>query len=333
MHIPFEIHPQGLYCSAGGFYVDASAPVSVCLVTHAHGDHARYGHQRYVATPETIAILKHRLGANVPATPVAYGESFRLGSAWISFHPAGHIFGSAQIRIETSKGVYVVSGDYKRAADATCLPFEVVECDLFITESTFALPIYHWEDNPSLGKEIFSWWRENRSENHPSVLFCYALGKAQRILSLLREWTDEKVYLHGATFPISKIYAEQGIEMLPFEAISEVEKGHSFAGDLILAPPSAAGTPWLKRFPTFRTATASGWMQVRGMRRRRGLDRGFVLSDHADWDDLLKTIDATKAKVVLTAHGSSDVLARYLRETRGIEAWELQGLESTEEGE
>lgn len=333
MDIPFEARPEGLYFKEGDFFIDANAPVPICLVTHAHGDHARYGHQRYVATPETVSILRYRLGPHIPATGVPYGEIFQLGKAWVSFHPAGHIYGSAQIRIETPKGVYVVSGDYKRAPDGTCLPFEIIECDLFVTESTFALPIYHWEDNQRLGEEIFNWWRENQAEKHPSLLFCYALGKAQRILSLLNEWTEEKVYLHGAIYPISKIYEQQGIKMSPFEAVSNAEKGHSFAEDLILAPPSAAGSPWLKRFPSFRTASASGWMQVRGMRRRSGLDRGFVLSDHADWDDLLKTIDATKAKVVLTAHGSSDVLARYLREMRGLEAWELKGLESTEEGE
>jgi putative mRNA 3-end processing factor len=333
MKIPFEVRPEGLYCQWGDFYVDASRPVNQCIVTHAHGDHARWGHKHYIATLDSVPILHHRLGANLSIQGLEYGQKLKIGQCWVSLHPAGHIFGSAQIRIESREGIYVISGDYKRAQDPTSLPYEGIPCDVFVTESTFALPIYHWEDPTEIARKIYHWWQNNSAEDHPSVLFCYALGKAQRILSTLRSFTEQPIYVHGAILPIASIYAEKKIPMLPFLPIGEKKEGKNFAKELILAPPSAAGTPWLKRFPTFRTASASGWMQVRGTRRRKGMDQGFVLSDHADWEGLLQTIEESQAKIVLTAHGSSDVLARYLRETKGLDARELKGLESSEEGE
>lgn len=330
---PLEVKPQGLYCSAGDFFIDASRPVPLCIVTHGHGDHARFGHKQYIAANDSLEILQHRLGENVPVQAISYNHKIKLGECWVSLHPAGHILGSAQIKIETSQGVFVISGDYKTATDATCQPFEPIECDVFVTESTFGLPVYHWENNDTIGKEIYDWWQENSAQGFPSVLFCYALGKAQRILSLLASYSDQPVYLHGAILPLAQVYAQKGISMIPFLPIPEKSKVQSFSKDLILAPPSAIGTPWLKRFPLHRNGAASGWMQVRGMRRRRSLDRGFVLSDHADWDGLIQTIEQTKASKVLTAHGYSDILAKYLREERGIEARELKGLESSDEGE
>lgn len=333
MKIPFEVKTEGLYCSAGDFFIDAWRPVPLCIVTHGHGDHARYGHKHYLAANDSLEILKHRLGKNIAIQTLSYGEKIKVKNCWISLHPAGHILGSSQVRIETKEGVFVVSGDYKRASDPTCEPFEVVECDLFVTESTFALPVYHWEKNDVIAKEIYDWWQGNANEDHPSVLFCYALGKAQRILSILSPLTDRTVYLHGAIFPLSQIYESKGIKMAPFQAVSEQEKSKSFVKDLILAPPSAAGSPWLRRFPSFRTASASGWMQIRGMKKRKGMDRGFILSDHADWDGLIRTISETKAGQILTTHGSGEVLARYLKEELGLDAFELKGLESTDEGE
>lgn len=333
MKIPFEVKTEGLYCSAGDFYIDAWRSVPLCVVTHGHGDHARYGHKHYLAANDSLEILKHRLGKNLPIQTLSYGEKIKVKNCWVSLHPAGHILGSAQVRIETKEGVFVISGDYKRVPDSTCEPFEVVECDLFVTESTFALPVYHWQKNEVIGKEIYDWWQDNAKEDHPSVLFCYALGKAQRVLSILSALTDRTVYLHGAIFPLSQIYERKGINMVAFQAVSDQDKSKSFSKDLILAPPSAAGSPWLRRFPSFRTASASGWMQIRGMKKRKGMDRGFVLSDHADWDGLIRTISETKAKQVLTTHGSGEVLARYLKEQQGLDAFELKGLESTDEGE
>lgn len=333
MDIPLKVLDQGLFCPPGNFFIDAWKPVPLCLVTHAHGDHAYWGHELYIGTEETLTIVKHRMNANLPGRPVKYGEKIKLGDCWVSFHPAGHILGSSQIRIEYNGIVTVVSGDYKRAFDVTCRPFEVVECDIFVTESTFALPIYQWQENEVIGSQIKEWWEENASQGHPSILFCYALGKAQRLLSLLTGKEDKTVHLHGAIYSLTRLYEEMGIKSLPFAPVSESAKGTSFSEDLILAPPSAIGTPWMKRFPSCRTAFASGWMEVRGTRRRKALDRGFVLSDHADWNALIRTIDESKAKIVLTTHGNAGSLAHFLREEKNLDARELKGLEILLEGE
>lgn len=333
MKIPLTVRKEGLYCPAGDFYIDAWSPVPVCVVTHGHGDHARYGHQHYIASSDGVEILRHRLGQAISLQALGYGEKVKRGNAWISLHPAGHILGSVQVRIETAEGVTVVSGDYKRARDPTCPPFEVVPCDCFVTESTFALPIFRWEKSEMTAAKIYKWWQENSRQDAPSVLFCYALGKAQRLLALLAPLTSQPIYLHGAIYPLAAIYAKKGIHLGHFLPISEKEKKGSFTHDLILAPPSAAGSLWLKRFPGFRTAAASGWMQVRGTRRRKNLDQGFVLSDHADWDALMATVKETQASQILTAHGNTTPLAKYLSEVSGLKARELKGLELASEGE
>ncbi|MBA2367842.1 MAG: ligase-associated DNA damage response exonuclease [Candidatus Protochlamydia sp.] len=327
LDIPLKVTSHGLYCPPGDFFIDAWKAVPLCIVTHAHGDHAYWGHGRYICTDHTIEILKHRINPNLPYEILEYDKKIRVGNTWVSLHPAGHILGSVQIRIETSKSVTVISGDYKRALDSTCLPFEVVECDIFVTESTFALPIYQWPHPDVIQEQLIHWWAENASKGHPSILFCYSLGKAQRLMSLLKDQKDKKVYLHGAVQSIAKIYEKLGISMIDFSPVSENVKGLSFSQDLILAPPSASGSPWMKRFPSSKTAFASGWMEVRGTRRRKALDQGFVFSDHADWKDLIHTIEQTKARIILTTHGNSASLARYLREEKNLDARELKGLE------
>jgi putative mRNA 3-end processing factor len=290
--------------------------------------------------------MRRRVGEQAAIEPVPYGAPLTLGGATVSFHPAGHILGSAQVRVEGGGGdgqVWVVSGDYKRDEDPTCAPFEVVPCDVFITEATFALPIYRWRPVGGVVHEIAAWWRENREAGRASILFCYALGKAQRILAELAAALRDSpslsspllsspsptpsptVFIHGAAAPLTDAYREAGVPMLPTERVADAAKRgdrERFAGELILAPPSAAGTPWMRRFGAqrqFDTAFASGWMRLRGIRRRRGYDRGFVISDHADWDDLLRTVEETGAKRVLATHGYSEALARHLR-SRGIEA-------------
>lgn len=333
MDIPLKVTDRGLYCKTGDFYIDAWKPVPVCVVTHGHGDHAYFGHDLYIASPETVKIMQHRLGKDTPCQVLEYGKKIKLGNAWVSLHPAGHILGSSQVRIEDSKSVTVISGDYKRGEDPTCRSFEVVECDIFVTESTFALPIYQWPKNELIENQIYAWWQENAEKGHPSILFCYALGKAQRVMHMLGNKTDKTIHLHGAIYSLSELYKEMGVQMIPFTRVSESAKGTSFSQDLIIAPPSAIGTSWMKRFPSFRTAFASGWMEVRGTRRRKALDRGFVLSDHADWEGLIKTVEQTKAKIVLTTHGSSAILAQYLKEEKGIDARELKGLEANFEEE
>ena len=333
MEIPLQVIHQDLFCPPGQFFIDEMKPADICIVTHAHGDHASFGHKLYIGTEETIAIIKRRMRKEIPARIVKYGEKIRLNQTWVSLHPAGHILGSSQVRIETDC-ITVVSGDYKRVADPTCQPFEPIKCDIFVTESTFALPIYQWPDSLQVANQILHWWESNAANGHPSLLFCYSLGKAQRLLSLLSQVKKETtVYLHGAMLSLCQLYQERGIAMTNFKAVAEMPKGTCFSQELILAPPSALGTAWVKRFPSFRTAFASGWMAVRGTRRRKALDRGFILSDHADWQGLIKTILETEAKIILTTHGNCTTLAHFLREKHQLDARELKGLEYLEESE
>jgi len=245
----------------------------------------------------------------------AYGERRRLGDAIVSFHPAGHVLGSAQIRIEAAGQVWVVSGDYKRAPDPTCASFEPVRADVLVTEATFALPIYRWPEANAVVAEVMAWWERNREAGVASLLFCYAMGKAQRLLAELGRLTDRPVLVHGAVAEMSELYRRQGVSLLATTRVAEMPARRSYAGELVLAPLSAGGTPWVRRFGERETALASGWMRVRGTRRRKGYDRGFVLSDHADWPALLRTIDESGAGRVLATHGYSEELARYLRES------------------
>lgn len=311
---------RGLYCPAGDFHIDPWRPVERAVITHAHGDHARWGHRVYYASHGSRPLLERRLSRDALILTCDFGKPFRLGDAWVSFHPAGHILGSAQVRVEHRGRVWVASGDYKRDDDPTCEPFEVVPCDTFITEATFALPIYRWEPVARVVGEIHQWWQECASRGQTAVLFSYALGKAQRILSELRAYTRETAYLHGAMVPLVAAYRDAGVPMLPTEPVSAMPRTHDFSGALVLAPPSAAGGSWMRRFRPESTGFASGWMRIRGNRRRRGYDRGFVVSDHADWPALLQTVRDTGATRVLATHGRTDVLVRYLNEVEGVQA-------------
>lgn len=318
------VRPEGLYCAAGNFYIDPWKPVETALITHAHADHAYSGHQHYYATALSEGILHKRLGQDIHLSGGSYGDQFKLGDTWVSFHAAGHVLGSAQVRVEHKGEVWVASGDYKRDADPSCDPFEVVECDSFITEATFGLPIYRWDSGAVTAEQIYQWWQRDRTR--PSLLFCYAFGKSQRVLAELTQFTDRTVYLHGAVHTLTDIYRDLGIHMLPTLPVSQMEKSYSFAGDLIIAPPSGHRSSWMKRFKRPQTAFASGWMAVRGARRRRGYERGFVLSDHADWPGLIQTVTQTKAKTVYVTHGQNDVLSRYLTEEMGLNASPLKTL-------
>jgi putative mRNA 3-end processing factor len=263
-----------------------------------------------------------RLGADRELAPLDYGTRLSLGSTTVSLHPAGHILGSAQVRIEYGGQVWIVSGDYKRQSDPTCAPFEQLECDVFVSEATFALPVYRWPHTSQVVGEIFRWWRSNRERGLASALFCYSLGKSQRVLAELLAYTNEPVYVHGAVSSLVGVYRRAGIAMVPTLAIPS-DRRTDFRGALILAPPSAVGTPWMRRFGEHATGFCSGWMRVRGDRRRRGYDRGFVISDHADWPGLTTTCRATKARRILLTHGYSDALTRYLTEN-GLEASPLE---------
>ncbi|OLP16725.1 DNA ligase-associated DEXH box helicase [Leptolyngbya sp. 'hensonii'] len=322
------IRPEGLYCQQGGFFIDPWRSVNLALITHAHSDHARPGSRQYMATQVSAGILRKRLGERISLQGVAYGEKIKLGRTWVSFHPAGHVLGSAQIRVECGEEVWVISGDYKRCADPTCAPFEVVPCDTFITEATFGLPIYRWESGATTCRKIYDWWQSD--PERPSLLLCYAFGKAQRILSELTQLTDRPVYVHGAIDVMNESYRQAGVSMVKTIPVTEMPCSHSFQGDLILAPPNANRSPWIKGLTQPQTAFASGWMAVRGARRQRGQDQGFVLSDHADWAGLVNTVRQTGARTVHVTHGQTETLARYLSETDGLNA---QPLETLFEGE
>ena len=323
---------KGLFCEAGGFYVDPWEPVDRALLTHAHGDHARPGSAAYLCTPQTVPLLRRRFGADAVVESLPYGDSLTLGTARVSLHPAGHVLGSAQIRVEGAEGVWVVAGDYKRAPDPTCAPFEPVRCDTFITESTFGLPIYRWDPTAAVMADVLSWWNGNRDSGKTSVIFCYTIGKAQRLLAELARVSDTPVFVHGMLTAMIDAYREAGVTLPDVRQVIERDGGRrsqkvSLAGELVLAPLSARGTPWMRRLGTHSDAFASGLMRVRGVRRQRAYDRGFVISDHADWPALLETIAETGATRVLATHGYAEALARYLR-SAGVDsgimrtAWE-----------
>jgi putative mRNA 3-end processing factor len=322
---------DGLYCPAGGFHIDPWQPVARALLTHAHGDHARPGSAAYLCTTETVPILRRRFGPDANLEGIAYGDPRRIGDVRVSFHPAGHVLGSAQVRIEGSDGVWVAAGDYKRAADPTCTPFEPVRCDTFITESTFGLPIYRWDPTEAVIADILAWWNANRAAEKTSVIFCYTLGKAQRLLAELARVSDIPVFVHGMMLGMIEAYREAGVALPEIQTVIERTKTRtarrSLAGELVLAPLSARGTPWMRRLGTHSDAFASGLMRVRGVRRQRAYDKGFVISDHADWPALLSTIADTGATRVLATHGYAEPLARYIS-SRGIDsgiirtAWE-----------
>jgi putative mRNA 3-end processing factor len=311
--------PEGLYCPPGAFYIDPWQPVDAALITHAHSDHARAGHGRYLAAEAGAGILRSRL-PDIALQTVRYGERLTIGDTTVSLHPAGHVLGSAQIRVEHRGRVWVASGDYKLAPDPTCDAFEPVRCHTFITESTFGLPIYRWDPPHQLFDDIDSWWRRNASDGRASVLFCYTLGKAQRVLASV-DAAIGPLFCHGAVQTLNDAYRAAAVTLPPTQRIQDIAPKDKavFREALIVAPPSAQGTPWLRRVGDYSDAFASGWMRLRGTRRRRGVDRGFVLSDHADWPALQQAIDASGATRVIVTHGQVEPLVRWLRE-RGLEA-------------
>lgn len=314
-----ETTERGLYCEAGGFYIDPWRPVDRAVITHAHADHGRPGSRSYLTSESGRGLLRQRLGEEAAIEGIRYGRNVVLGGVTVSLHPAGHILGSAQVRVERRGEVWVVSGDYKTEAEPTCEPLEVVRCHTFITESTFGLPVYRWPDQREVLRSIESWWRANRDKGRTSVLFVYALGKAQRVLGGLAG-TDGPLLGHGAVLVATDAYRRAGVSLPRLGRIDDGIPRERLAEALVLAPPQAQGTPWMRRFARPATSLASGWMRIRGARRRRAVDRGFVLSDHADWDGLLATIEATGAERIGVTHGNAGPLVRWLGE-RGLEAW------------
>lgn len=320
---------QGIYCAAADVYIDPWKPVKKALITHAHADHARYGSKKYLAHLDSIPIMLHRLGADINTQAVQYGEQLNIRGVKFSFHPAGHIPGSAQIRVEHKGEVWVVSGDYKLENDGFCAPFEAVKCNHFITESTFGLPVYLWPDQKETHREINQWWQKNTAEGKVSIIAGYALGKAQRILINLDE-SIGPIFTHGAVENSNEILRNSGYNLPKTTLVTQDHKKADFKNGIVVCPPSAIGSPWIKKFSPYVTAFCSGWMNLRGARRRRAADRGFVLSDHADWPGLHSAVKATQAENIYVTHGYKDIYAKWLREEMKLNA---QPVDTLYEGE
>jgi putative mRNA 3-end processing factor len=317
--------PEGLYCPPGDFFIDPWQPVGHAVITHAHGDHLRAGHAHYLASAPSRPVVVKRVG-DVALQTLAYGEPIVHRGVKLSLHPAGHVLGSAQVRLEHAGRTWVVSGDYKTAPDPTCAPFEPLRCDVFVTESTFGLPVFRWRPQQEIFEQMNAWWRANAAVGRCSIVYAYTFGKAQRVLAGV-DARIGPIVAHGAVAAIDAAYRAAGVALPPTRSVLETSP-IELRGALVIAPPSAQGSTWIRRFGESSDAFASGWMQLRGARRRRALDRGFVLSDHADWPGLLAAIAATGAPRVIVTHGYVEPLVRYL----GEQGWQ-SGAFRTEYGD
>lgn len=313
-----EINNNGIYCPRGDFYIDPWKAVKNAVITHAHSDHARWGSKNYLAHEDSEPVMRLRLGKDIKLETLEYGKTKKINGVKVSLHPAGHIIGSAQVRVEYKGYVSVISGDYKLEGDNLSTPFEQLKCNTFITESTFGLPIYKWQDQDEIYNEINSWWAENQKRNVCSVMFAYSLGKAQRIIHNIDRSIGE-IFLHGAVYNVNAALIEYGIEIPKLEKIDKTIDKTRFRSALVIAPPSALGAPWLRKMQPYATASASGWMNIRGNRRIRSIDKGFIISDHADWEGLNNTIQETQAEKVYVTHGYKEVMVKWLGEN-GIDA-------------
>jgi putative mRNA 3-end processing factor len=307
-----EFTDRGIYCRAADIHIDPWAPVPRAAITHGHSDHARPGHGAYLCTAAAAPVIRHRLG-EVAIETLGWGEPREIGGVRISFHPAGHVPGSAQIRLERGGEVWVVSGDYNTEADGLSEPFEPLRCHAFVTECTFGLPVFRWRPQAEVIGRIDEWWRANRDAGRASVLGAYALGKAQRLLANVDAGIGP-ILTHGAVEATNAVLRAQGLALPPTQLVTPETPRAAFAGALVLAPPSALGSAWMRRMGPAEAALASGWMALRGVRRRRGAARGFVISDHADWDGLNAAIRATGAERVFVTHGYTAVFRRWLEE-------------------
>ncbi len=318
---------KGIYCPAGDFYIDPWRPVDRALITHGHADHARWGMGSYLATHDALPVMRHRLG-DIAAEGIAFGETRRIGGADVSFHPAGHVPGSAQIRVALGGEVWVVSGDYKLVDDGFSEPFAPVKCHHFITESTFGLPVFRWMPQRDVAGQINSWWASCAAAGKTAFLGAYALGKAQRLLSMLDPEIGP-ILTHGAVEATNAVLRNQGLSLPATIHATDAVDPKQHPGAIVVSPPSALGSKWARRFGPQESAFASGWMALRGVRRRRAGDRGFVISDHADWSGLLSAITETGAENIYVTHGYTDVFTRYLNEN----GWQAQVIPTQFEGE
>ena len=313
-----EFTGNGIYCPVADVYLDPWKPVAKALITHGHSDHASWGHGAYLCTTSAAPVIKHRLNLSGNIQTADFNKPVLINGVEFSFHPAGHIPGSAQIRVAHGGQVWVFSGDYKLENDGISEPFEPVKCHTFITESTFGLPVYKWRPQREVFNDINQWWRKNQAAGKVTILAGYALGKSQRILKNIDQ-SIGKIFVHGAIDSLTQLFRKQDMELPPTTYVTSEMKKKEFEGAMVLCPPSAIGSLWLRKFDPYSLGIASGWMGLRGARRRRGADRGFVLSDHADWTALNSAVKATGAEQVFVTHGYSEVFAHWLTET-GIEA-------------
>jgi putative mRNA 3-end processing factor len=313
-----EFTKSGIYCPKADIFIDPWRPVNRALITHGHSDHARAGNNYYLSTEEALPVIRYRLGEEIKIEGIKYGEVRKINGVSFSFHPAGHIYGSAQIKVEYKGAVWVVSGDYKASVDPLAGQFEPLSCDVFVTESTFGLPVYKWKSDSTIAAELNDWWGYNQSIGKISVIAGYALGKSQRIIRML-DTSKGRIYTHGAVENINQIFREQGVELPETTRLTPEVKKDQLMGSIVIATPSAINSPWMRRLQPYSTAIGSGWMILRGARRRRSVDRGFALSDHADWDGLNKAVEATGAEKVFVTHGYSSIFSQWLRE-KGYDA-------------
>ncbi len=302
---------NGIYCAKADVYLDPWRKVDKAIISHGHADHSRWGNKKYITHHDNIPIMKHRLG-EIDVMGKAYGESFTINNVKFSLHPAGHVIGSSQIRVEHQGEVWVFTGDYKDEDDGVCIPYVPVKCHTFITECTFGLPAFKWKPQAEVMAEINDWWQSNKTDGRTSVLFGYSLGKAQRLLKHL-DTNIGDIYTHGAIENMTNVLRAQ-VDFPETKLITRETTKKELNGNLVLAPPSAHGGTWIRKMVPYVTASASGWMTFRGARRRRAIDKGFVMSDHCDWDGLLNSIKATECEKVICTHGYTDIFSRYLRE-------------------
>jgi len=320
--LQFTTH--GIYCAQADIYIDPWHPGFKAIITHAHADHARYGQTQYLAHHDSAPIMRQRLGQDITLQTVAYNEPVHINGVQFSLHPAGHIPGSAQVRVAYKGEVWVASGDYKLHNDGLSTPFEPVRCHRFITESTFGLPVFQWPEPAQVMAQINQWWQENQAAGKVSLLGGYALGKAQRLLCGLDPLLGP-IFVHGAIWNVHQALVAHGIELPQVQRVDPALPKKAYENAMVLATPSALSTPWAKRFQPFSTAFASGWMALRGTKRRRAADRGFVLSDHADWQELNTAVKATGAETVYVTHGYSSIFSKWLTD-QGLQAIEIDTL-------
>lgn len=316
-----KLTPKGLYCQQADVYLDPWKPVNKAIISHAHADHARPGSKHYVSHPLSAPIIKHRLGVKSVETK-NFSEKFTVNGVSFSFHPAGHIPGSCQIRVEYKGEVWVFTGDYNTLKNDVYTPYEPVKCHTFITESTFGLPVYNWKENTVIAQQINEWWSKNKANGVTSILCGYSLGKAQRIIQSIDK-SIGKIYTHAAVENINELYRNEGLKINPTIRVTKDIPKSEMIGELVICPPGSIGASWLNKFKPYKTAICSGWMLLRGAKRRRNVDKGFVMSDHADWNGLNQAVKATGAEKVYVTHGYTEVFSQWLTE-KGIDAEPLK---------